>query len=234
MEFDPSRKNSHVVSHQDPHGADFRIFGVMFDTKFCMHAVVHKVAVECAWKLTALLRSRRYRNAPRLLLLLRAKLLSYIECRIPVIYNVLCSSLFLRQPPTHMSPGRMPGTPESLKSWLSTTLAPASRKTCAHVRSMGREQRFSRPVRGHASKWWPWRSKYALHVLPVQRRGASGRLSHNFLRRMTWKRSGRLRVAGTVGSAVKARAARGPLWECRSALWRGPKDGWKWRCEKVV
>ena len=93
VEFDPSKENSHVVSRSDPHGADFRILGVMFDTKLRMHAAVHEVAVECAWKLTALLRSRRYHDVPRLMLLYKAQLLSYIEYRTPAIYHAACSVL---------------------------------------------------------------------------------------------------------------------------------------------
>ena len=56
-----------------------------------------------------------------------------------------------------------------------------------------------------------WRSRYALHVLPGQRPDASGRLSHNLLRRMTWKRSRRLCVTGMLGSAVNARCERAAL-----------------------
>ena len=93
MEFDPSKENSHVVSGSDPHGADFRILGVMFDTKLRMHAAVHEVAVECAWELIALFRSRRYHDVPRLVLLYKAQLLSYIENRTPAIYHAACSEL---------------------------------------------------------------------------------------------------------------------------------------------
>ena len=91
--WNPSKENSHVVSRSDPHGADFRILGVMFDMKLRMHAAVHEVAVECAWKLTALLRSRRYHDVPRFMLLYKAQLLSYIECRTPAIYHAACSVL---------------------------------------------------------------------------------------------------------------------------------------------
>ena len=58
-----------------------------------MHAAVHEVAVECAWKLTALLRSRRYHDVPRLMLLHKAQLLSYIEYRTPAIYHAAYSVL---------------------------------------------------------------------------------------------------------------------------------------------
>ena len=34
----------------------------MFDTKLRMHAAVHEIAVEDAWELKALLRSRRYHD----------------------------------------------------------------------------------------------------------------------------------------------------------------------------
>ena len=52
-----------------------------------------RLAVECAWKLTALLRSRKYHDVPRPMLLYKAQLLSYIEYRTPAIYHAACSVL---------------------------------------------------------------------------------------------------------------------------------------------
>ena len=93
VEFGPNKEDSNVVSRSGPHGADFRILGVMFDTKLRMHAAVHDVAVERAWKLTALLRSRRYHDVLRLVLLCKAQLPSYIAYRTPAIYHAACSVL---------------------------------------------------------------------------------------------------------------------------------------------
>lgn len=93
VQFDPGKESCHVVSRSDPHGPDFRILGIMFDTKLCMHAAVHEVSSESAWKLTALLRSRRYHDVPRLMLLYKAQLLSFIEYRTPAIYHASCSAL---------------------------------------------------------------------------------------------------------------------------------------------
>ena len=93
VEFDPGKESCHVVSRSDPHGPDFRILGVMYDTKLLMHSAVQEVVVECAWKLTSLLRSRRYHDVPRLMLLYKAQLLSYIEYRTPAIYHAACSVL---------------------------------------------------------------------------------------------------------------------------------------------
>ena len=76
VEFDPGKESCHVVSRSDPHGPDFRILGVMYDTKLLMHAAVQEVVFECAWKLISLLRSRRYHDVPRLMLRYKAQLLS--------------------------------------------------------------------------------------------------------------------------------------------------------------
>ena len=38
----------------------------MYDTELRTHAAVHEVAVECVWKLAALLRTRRYHDVPKL------------------------------------------------------------------------------------------------------------------------------------------------------------------------
>eukprot|EP00972_Heterocapsa_arctica_P099478 14679368-Heterocapsa_arctica.AAC.1 len=58
-----------------------------------MHAAVHEVVVECAWKLTALLWTRRYHDVPKLMLLYKAQLLSYVEYRTPAVYHVSSSVL---------------------------------------------------------------------------------------------------------------------------------------------
>ena len=58
-----------------------------------MHEAVHSVSVEAGWRLRSLLRSQRYFNTSRMVLLYKSLVLSYIESVTPAIYHAADSVL---------------------------------------------------------------------------------------------------------------------------------------------
>ena len=58
---------------------NFRLLGVVFDPQLLMHKGVRKIAVEAGWRLSALLRPRKFFSTPELMRLYKAHVLSHIE-----------------------------------------------------------------------------------------------------------------------------------------------------------
>ena len=81
MTFEASEESQHVLSVQDPEGEDFKILGVTYDCSLSMQTECDMLATECAWKLRALLRSRRFHTTGDMIRLYKAQLLSFIEHR---------------------------------------------------------------------------------------------------------------------------------------------------------
>ena len=58
--FESSKESFHVLSRTYSHGESFRILGVTIDTQLIMSEAISECAQECHWRLSALLRTRRY------------------------------------------------------------------------------------------------------------------------------------------------------------------------------
>ena len=91
--FDAGKESSHVLSHREPAGGNFKILGVNFDCKLLMTDAVMDVAIECGWKLERLLHSKRFFNGKELISLYKAHVLSFIEYRTSAIYHASTSTL---------------------------------------------------------------------------------------------------------------------------------------------
>ena len=58
--FEPSKESFHILSHTQSFGNSFRLLGVTIDVRLQMDEAVHECSVEGHWRLSSLLRSRRF------------------------------------------------------------------------------------------------------------------------------------------------------------------------------
>ena len=92
--FDPSKVSLHIISRRVPWGNSFKILGIEFDTKLVMREAVHHCAVEAGWRITSVLRPRRYFKDAELMKLYKTHVLSHIEYRTSGIAHA-CESVLL-------------------------------------------------------------------------------------------------------------------------------------------
>ena len=91
--FDPSKESLHVLHRRKPEGEAFKGLGVLWDTKLNMKAEVHEVATRANWKLSTLLRGKRYFDTDSLVLLYKAQVLPTLEFSTPAIYHCEATTL---------------------------------------------------------------------------------------------------------------------------------------------
>ena len=60
ISFDDAKEKFRVLSHVHPHGASFKSLGITLDCKLSMIEAIAECAVEAHWRLTAILRARRF------------------------------------------------------------------------------------------------------------------------------------------------------------------------------
>ena len=93
--FDANKESFHIVSRCSSLGSSFRLLGVQFDLQLTMQEAVSECSVEGHWRLSALLRSRRFFSVQDLALHYKSQILSYIEYRTPAITHAASSHLDL-------------------------------------------------------------------------------------------------------------------------------------------
>ena len=93
VEFEPKKEIISILSRDSPHGPGFTLLGVYFDTSLKMLDAITKLHCAASWKLTRILRSRRYYETDEIIGTYKAKLLSYLEYRTPTIYHADASKL---------------------------------------------------------------------------------------------------------------------------------------------
>ena len=57
---DPAKESAHIVSHAQRHGTPFKVLGICFDCKLQMDLAVRDVVSQVPWKMTTILRTRRF------------------------------------------------------------------------------------------------------------------------------------------------------------------------------
>ena len=88
VESDPKKESFHIVAgSNDAYGGIFKLLGVWFDNSRTMKAAVGEVATEALRKLKNLIRTRRFYTDSELIILYKAHLLAFLECRTPAIYH---------------------------------------------------------------------------------------------------------------------------------------------------
>ena len=93
--FETAKESFHVLSRFDSHGSSFKLLGVQFDLQLCMHEACSECAVEGHWRLSSLLRARRFFSLKDFTLHYKAHILSFIEYRTPAITHAACVHLGL-------------------------------------------------------------------------------------------------------------------------------------------
>ena len=93
MLFDSEKESTHVLSHREPEGSNFKLLGVEWDTKLLMHDAAETLVREARWKVLQLLRARRYFSVKQLLTLYKSHVLGYVEYRTPALYHASTSVL---------------------------------------------------------------------------------------------------------------------------------------------
>ena len=79
VEFDSKKESMSIISHVEPEGPEFKMYGIIFDTQLRMDSTITELANATNWKLRTVLRTRRYHNHRELMLLFKAKILSFVN-----------------------------------------------------------------------------------------------------------------------------------------------------------
>ena len=80
-------------THAQPHSDSFKLLGVPFDCKLRMDMAVSEVVSQASWKLTTILRARRFHDVPRLVQVYISKVLSFVEYRTSAVYHAAKTTL---------------------------------------------------------------------------------------------------------------------------------------------
>ena len=91
--FDSGKESLHVLHRRKPEGDAFKGLGVLWDTKLKMEAEVHDVATRANWKLSTLLRAKRYFDRDALMCLYKAQVLPTLEFPTPAVYHCTATTL---------------------------------------------------------------------------------------------------------------------------------------------
>ena len=91
--FDASKESSHILSRRWPHGEPFKLLGVLFDMMLTMEAEIQNLAQKLNWKLSTLLKMRRFYSFADMIMEYKARLLSLTEYRTAAIYHAAPSAL---------------------------------------------------------------------------------------------------------------------------------------------
>ena len=54
--FEPAKEHFHVISKHEPHGENFPMLGITFDTRLTMDVEVDSLLDDCSWRVSQILR----------------------------------------------------------------------------------------------------------------------------------------------------------------------------------
>jgi hypothetical protein len=91
--FDEKKESFHVVSRTDSMGESFRLLGIIFDLQLTMEGAISECSIQAHWRLSSILRSKRFFSLKDLMLLYKAHVLSYLEYRTCAITHAADSHL---------------------------------------------------------------------------------------------------------------------------------------------
>ena len=93
--FEQSKESFHVLSHCQPFGPSFRLLGVTIDPQLTMFEAISECTQECHWRLSSILRARRYFSLVDLVLQYKSQVLSYLEYRTSAISHAADCHLYV-------------------------------------------------------------------------------------------------------------------------------------------
>ena len=93
VQFDAGKESMHILHRLEPEGEDFKMFGILFDTKLTMEQQVEALTNRCRWKLKTLLRAQRYFNEEQMVQQYKTHILPYLEFATPAVYHATATTL---------------------------------------------------------------------------------------------------------------------------------------------
>lgn len=93
MIFDPAKESFDAIHRIWYFGDDFKILGVLFDCQLQMGSAAAEISREAGWKVSSLLKCRRFYTVNQLVKLYKAQVLSYVESKTPAIHHAAPSVL---------------------------------------------------------------------------------------------------------------------------------------------
>ena len=93
VEFDSTKESLHVLHRTQPEGEDFRMLGVLWDTKLSMQAECEEVGKRAFAKVRSLLKLRRYYSTAQLVAQYKTHVLPVLEFPIPAVYHATNKAL---------------------------------------------------------------------------------------------------------------------------------------------
>ena len=91
--LDPTKESLHVICRTTPAGGNFKTLGVEVDGQLTMEAAVRNTVNEANWKLRTLARCTRFQGDSQMVLLYKARVLSYVEYRTAAVYHATDTTL---------------------------------------------------------------------------------------------------------------------------------------------
>ena len=85
--FEPTKESMSIISNHEPKGPEFKLMGVVFDPELNMKRAVNDLVNAFKWKLTKLLRAKKYLDTPCAVIQFKSRILSYVEHRTAAIYH---------------------------------------------------------------------------------------------------------------------------------------------------
>jgi len=93
VHFDATKEHFRIMDTQSPTNLEFRLLGIEFDEKLQMGSAVHECVNEAGWRMTRILRTRRFFTDRDLIIHYKSHVLSYMEYRTPGIYHAATTVL---------------------------------------------------------------------------------------------------------------------------------------------
>ena len=91
--FEEKKESFHILSYNSPVGLPFRLLGVTINLQLIMHDAIAECSTEAHWRLSSLLRSRRFFSLQDIILQYKSHVLSYLEYRTCAITHAADSHL---------------------------------------------------------------------------------------------------------------------------------------------
>ena len=79
VKFDPAKESFHILHRTQGYGDEFLLLGVLFDCQLRMRSAVARLSKEAGWRLTAILRPRRFFQEREIISLYKSLVLSPLE-----------------------------------------------------------------------------------------------------------------------------------------------------------
>ena len=95
VEFEPSKESLHILCRKKPVGGNFKILGILFDTKLVMFKAIVCIVAEASARIKMIRSVRNFYQTSELIALYKSHVLSFLESGVPAYYHARSSILKL-------------------------------------------------------------------------------------------------------------------------------------------